>query len=135
MVEPHIEGFVKLCPFWHTPYCSETELRQVQKMYAIIQTGGKQYKVQVGDFVEIEKLDAEVGAKVVFDTVLAVGEEGGKLNVGTPTVANATVEAEIADQFRGKKIVVFKMKRRKSYRRTYGHRQSITRVKINAINA
>lgn len=104
-------------------------------MYAIIQTGGKQYKVQVGDFVEIEKLDAEVGAKVVFDTVLAVGEEGGKLNVGTPTVANATVEAEIADQFRGKKIVVFKMKRRKSYRRTYGHRQSITRVKINAINA
>ena len=75
-------------------------------MYAIIQTGGKQYKVQVGDFVEIEKLDAEVGAKVVFDTVFAVGEEGGKLNVGTPTVANANVEAEIADQFRGKKIVL-----------------------------
>ena len=104
-------------------------------MYAIIKTGGKQYKVTPECVLDIEKLELEVGQTVKFKEVLAVGEEGGKLNVGTPTVANATVEAEIADQFRGKKIVVFKMKRRKSYRRTYGHRQSITRVKINAINA
>jgi large subunit ribosomal protein L21 len=104
-------------------------------MYAIMQSGGKQYTVKVGDFVELEKLEGEVGAEVVFDTVLAVGEEGGKLNVGTPVVAGATVKGEIVDQFRGKKIVVFKMKRRKSYRRTQGHRQSLTRVKITAINA
>ena len=104
-------------------------------MYAIMQSGGKQYTVKVGDFVELEKLEGEIGAKVTFDTVYAVGEEGGKLNVGTPVVAGANVEAEIVDQFRGKKIIVFKMKRRKSYRRTQGHRQSLTRVKITAINA
>lgn len=104
-------------------------------MYAIIQTGGKQYKVKAGDFVEIEKLDAEIGSKVVFDTVMAIGEEGGSLNIGTPVVAGATVDAEVADQFRGKKIIVFKMKKRKSYRKTKGHRQSITRVQINSINA
>lgn len=104
-------------------------------MYAIMQSGGKQHTVKVGDFVELEKLEGEVGAEVVFDTVLAVGEEGGKLNVGTPVVAGASVKGEIVDQFRGKKIIVFKMKRRKSYRRTQGHRQSLTRVKITAINA
>lgn len=104
-------------------------------MYAIMQSGGKQHTVKVGDFVELEKLEGEIGAKVTFDTVYAVGEEGGKLNVGTPVVAGAAVEGEIVDQFRGKKIIVFKMKRRKSYRRTQGHRQSLTRVKITAINA
>ena len=102
-------------------------------MYAIMQSGGKQYTVKVGDFVELEKLEGEVGAEVVFDTVLAVGEEGGKLNIGTPVVAGAAVKAEIVDQFRGKKIVVFKMKRRKGYRRTQGHRQNLTRVEITAI--
>ena len=104
-------------------------------MYAIMQSGGKQHTVKVGDFVELEKLEGEIGAEVVFDTVLAVGEEGGKLNVGTPVITGASVKAEIVDQFRGKKIIVFKMKRRKSYRRTQGHRQSLTRVKITAINA
>ncbi len=102
-------------------------------MYAIIQTGSKQYKVKTGDLVEVEKLDGEVGSKVVFDKVLAVGEEGGKLNVGTPLVEGATVAAEVKDQFRGKKIIVFKMKRRKGYRRTQGHRQSLTRVEIGEI--
>ena len=100
-----------------------------------MQSGGKQHTVKVGDFVELEKLEGEIGAEVVFDTVLAVGEEGGKLNVGTPVITGASVKAEIVDQFRGKKIIVFKMKRRKSYRRTQGHRQSLTRVKITAINA
>ena len=66
-------------------------------MYAIMQSGGKQHTVKVGDFVELEKLEGEVGAEVVFDTVLAVGEEGGKLNVGTPVIAGASVKAEIVD--------------------------------------
>ena len=102
-------------------------------MYAIMQSGGKQHTVKVGDFVELEKIEGEIGAEVVFDTVLAVGEEGGKLNVGTPVIAGASVKAEIVDQFRGKKIIVFKMKRRKSYRRTHGHRQDLNRIEITAI--
>ncbi|MDR0931973.1 MAG: 50S ribosomal protein L21 [Victivallales bacterium] len=104
-------------------------------MYAIIKTGGKQLKVKTGDIVDIEKLDVEVGTNVTFDEVLAVGEEGGKLNVGTPKLDGATVAGVVKDQFRGKKIIVFKMKRRKSYRRTQGHRQSLTRVEIGEIKA
>ncbi len=104
-------------------------------MFAIIKTGGKQYKVKNGDLVEIEKLDLEVGSKVNFAEVLAVGEEGGALNYGAPLLDGASVEAEVVDQFRAKKVWAFKMKRRKSYRRTIGHRQNLTRVKINAINA
>jgi len=104
------------------------------KMYAVIATGGKQYKVTPDEIVEIELLDGEVGGKLVFDQVLAVGEEQGKLNVGTPTVAGATVEAEIVDTFRAKKVIAFKMKRRKSQRRMRGHRQDLMRVKITGIN-
>ncbi|MDD4817047.1 MAG: 50S ribosomal protein L21 [Victivallaceae bacterium] len=103
-------------------------------MYAIIATGAKQYKVTVDELVDIELVEGEVGGKVVFDHVLATGEEQGKLNVGAPMVAGATVEAEIVDIFRGKKVIAFKMKRRKSQRRMRGHRQNYTRVKITAIN-
>ena len=102
-------------------------------MYAIIQTGSKQYKVAVGDIVEVEKLGLEAGADVTFDQVLAVAGEDGKLNIGTPVLENAKVTAVVKDLFRAKKIVVFKMKRRKSYRRTHGHRQTLTRVEIGAI--
>ena len=102
-------------------------------MYAIIQTGGKQYKVQVGDIIEVEKLGVEPGNEVVFDQVLAVAGDDGKLNVGTPIVEGAKVTATVKDLFRAKKIVVFKMKRRKGYRRTIGHRQNLTRVEITAI--
>ena len=102
-------------------------------MYAIIQTGGKQYKVQSGDILDVEKLGIEVGNEVVFDQVLAVAGDDGKLNVGTPMVEGAKVTAVVKDLFRAKKIVVFKMKRRKSYRRTQGHRQTLTRVEIGAI--
>ena len=102
-------------------------------MYAIILTGGKQYKVAKGDVIEVEKLAGEAGAEVTFDQVLAVAGEDGKLNVGTPRVAGATVTGKVLDQFRAKKIVVFKMKRRKGYRRTHGHRQSLTRVEIGEI--
>ncbi|MCI7643017.1 MAG: 50S ribosomal protein L21 [Lentisphaeria bacterium] len=104
-------------------------------MYAIIKTGGKQYKVNAEDYVDVERIAGNVGDKVVFDEVFAVGENGGALKVGTPMVDGAKVEAEIADQFRGKKLIAFKMKRRTGYRRTVGHRQEITRVKITAINA
>ena len=102
-------------------------------MYAIIETGSKQYKVAVGDIVEVEKLGLEAGAEVTFDQVLAVAGDDGKLNIGTPMVEGAKVSAKVLDEFRAKKIVVFKMKRRKSYRRTQGHRQTLTRVEIGAI--
>ena len=102
-------------------------------MYAIILTGGKQYKVAKGDVIEVEKLAGETGAEVKFDEVLAVAGDDGKLNVGTPRVAGASVTGKVLDQFRAKKIVVFKMKRRKGYRRTHGHRQSLTRVEIGEI--
>ncbi|MBE6356908.1 MAG: 50S ribosomal protein L21 [Lentisphaerae bacterium] len=102
-------------------------------MYAIIQTGSKQYKVAVGDIVEVEKLGLEAGAEVTFDQVLAVAGDDGKLNIGTPMVEGAKVSAKVLDNFRAKKIVVFKMKRRKGYRRTQGHRQNLTRVEITAI--
>ena len=102
-------------------------------MYAIILTGSKQYKVAVGDIVEVEKLGLEAGAEVTFDQVLAIEAEDGKLNIGTPMVEGAKVSAKVLDNFRAKKIVVFKMKRRKGYRRTQGHRQNLTRVEITAI--
>ncbi len=102
-------------------------------MYAIIKTGGKQYKVKADDLVEVEKLGLKDGEKVVFDEVLAVGEEGGDISYGTPLLAGAKVEAEVVETFRAKKVWAFKMKRRKSYRRTIGHRQGVTRVKITSI--
>ena len=104
-------------------------------MYAIILTGGKQLTVKPGEVVEVEKLPQAVGETVVFGEVLAVGEEGGKLNVGTPRVEGATVTGKVLDQFRAKKVIAFKMKRRKGYRRTKGHRQSLTRVEIGEIKA
>ncbi len=102
-------------------------------MYAIITTGGKQYKVQTGDIIEVEKLGLEAGSEVTFDQVLAISSADGKLNIGTPMVEGAKVSAKVLDEFRAKKIVVFKMKRRKSYRRTHGHRQTLTRIEIGAI--
>lgn len=104
-------------------------------MYAIINAGGRQFKVKPEEFVEMNRLTGEVGGKIVFDSVAAVGEEGGSLNAGTPVVAGATVEAEIVEHFRGKKLIAFKMKRRKGYRHTVGHRQELTKVKITAIKA
>ena len=102
-------------------------------MYAIIQTGGKQFTVKTGDIIEVEKLANEIGQEVVFGEVLAIGTDDGKLNVGKPLVEGAQVSAKVLDQFRAKKLIVFKMKRRKGYRRTYGHRQSLTRVEIGEI--
>ena len=104
-------------------------------MYAIIATGGKQYKVQVGDIIEVEKLGVEAGNEVVFDQVLAVAGEDGKLNIGTPVVAGAKVVGKVLEVLKAKKVVAFKMKRRKGYRRTHGHRQRYSRVEILSVNA
>ncbi len=103
-------------------------------MHAIIATGGKQYRVQEADVIDIERIPGEVGEKVTFKEVLAVGN-GAEISVGSPTVEKAEVEAEIMDQFRGEKLIVFKMKRRKGYRKKKGHRQELTKVKISAIKA
>jgi large subunit ribosomal protein L21 len=102
--------------------------------YAIIETGGKQYRVAVGETLSIEKLAVEPGADITFDRVLMVGGDGSA-RVGTPLVAGATVQAQVEQQYRGPKIVVFKYKPKKRYRRRQGHRQSLTRVAITAINA
>ena len=102
--------------------------------YAIIEPGGKQYRVAVGQTLSIEKLPVEPGADVTFDRVLMVGGDGSA-RVGTPLLAGATVQAQVEQQYRGPKIVVFKYRPKKRYRRRTGHRQSLTRVAITAINA
>jgi large subunit ribosomal protein L21 len=102
--------------------------------YAVIQTGGKQYRVSVGDQLDVEKLSVPVGSEVALDRVLMIAE-GEQLSVGTPLVAGAVVRATVVGEGRGEKIRIFKMKRRKGYRRTQGHRQSYTRVRIDAIAA
>ncbi len=102
--------------------------------YAIIETGGKQYRVAVGDTLSIEKLPVEQGSGITFDRVLMVGGDGSA-RVGTPLLAGATVQAQVEQQYRGPKIVVFKYKPKKRYRRRTGHRQALTRVAITAINA
>ncbi len=103
-------------------------------MYAVIASGGKQYKVQAGETLRVEKIAGEVGQPVTFDQVLLVGE-GENLRVGQPRVANARVQARIVEQDRARKILVFKYKRRKRYRRKLGHRQPYTAVRIDAIEA
>ena len=101
-------------------------------MYAIIATGGKQYKVSEGDIITIEKLGVEAGEKVTFDQVLVVG--GEDLKVGEPTVSGATVEASVIKEGRAKKVIVYKYKRKTGYHKKNGHRQSFTQVKIEKIN-
>ena len=103
-------------------------------MYAIVKTGGKQYKVAVDQVFEIEKLEVEDGVAVTFDEVLAVGSDAG-VTVGAPTVAGATVVAEVVEQTRGPKVISFKKRRRQNSKRKRGHRQLLTKVKITAINA
>ena len=101
-------------------------------MYAVLETGSKQYRVAAGDTLEIERLEVEAGKPVVFDRVLLINVDG-KLSVGAPTVANAVVNADVVEHKRGEKKIAFKMKRRKGYHRTVGHRQELTVVKIKDI--
>ena len=103
-------------------------------MYAVIATGGKQYKVSEGDIANVEKLGAEAGDKVVFDQVLLVSEDG-KVKAGTPVLEGATVEGEVLRQARAKKVLVVKYKPKTGYKRKNGHRQYFTQVKIGKINA
>lgn len=101
-------------------------------MYAVLETGGKQYRVAAGDTVEVDRLEAEAGKPVTLDRVLFVSGDN-KSSVGAPTIANASVVAEVVEHFRGDKKIAFKMKRRKGYHRTVGHRQEMTRIKISEI--
>ena len=103
-------------------------------MFAVIESGGKQYKVAKNDVITVEKLAAEVGADIALERVLLLGEDGATV-IGTPTVEGASVTAQVLDQTRGKKIIVFKKKRRKNYRRTQGHRQDLTVLRITEISS
>jgi large subunit ribosomal protein L21 len=101
-------------------------------MYAVIETGGKQYRVGLGDVIRVEKLDAEAGNNVELDRVLMVSDDAG-LKVGNPMVAGATVGAVVKSHGRGDKIRIFKLRRRKHFRRTQGHRQDYTEIEITRI--
>ena len=103
-------------------------------MYAVLETGGKQYRVAPGATIEVEKIDAEAGKSFTFDRVLLV-ENDGTTTVGAPTVANASVTADVIEHLKGPKLIAFKMRRRKGSKRTVGHRQPRTRVKISEIKA
>ena len=102
-------------------------------MYAVIKTGGKQYKVAAGEKIKVELLDAEVGAEVTIAQVLAVGN-GGELKVGAPLVAGATVSAKVVSHGKHDKVRIFKLRRRKHYKKSQGHRQNYTELEISAVN-
>jgi len=101
-------------------------------MYAVIKTGGKQYRVSSGDKLKVEKLAGDVGVEIVLEEVLAVGE-GESVSLGSPFVAGASVKATVLAQGRGDKVSIFKMRRRKHYKKSQGHRQSYTEIRIDGI--
>ena len=102
-------------------------------MYAVIKSGGKQHRVEPGEELNLEKLDAETGATIDFEEVMMIGD-GADIKIGTPFVEGGKVSAEVVEHGRDKKITIIKMRRRKHYRRQAGHRQSYTRVKITNIS-
>jgi len=101
--------------------------------YAVIQTGGKQYRVAEGDEIEVEKLDVEAGSKTEFSEVLLFAD-GATVAIGTPLLDGAKVTAEVVDQFKDDKVIAFKFRRRKGYHRTVGHRRQLTKLKIESIS-
>ena len=103
-------------------------------MYAVIKTGGKQYKVSAGEKLRIESVPADVGAEITLDQVLLVAD-GDNVTMGTPLVAGAAVKAKVLSHGRGEKIKIFKLRRRKHYRKTLGHRQNYTEIQISGITA
>ena len=104
-------------------------------MYAVVATGGKQYRASVGDMIDVEKLDGDVGSQITLSEVLMVADDEGNVNVGRPTVENAAVDCTIMQQDRNPKIIVFKSKKRKGSQRKLGHRQYYTRLLIESIRA
>lgn len=104
-------------------------------MYAILNTGGKQYKVSVGEILKVEKLAADVDTTVEFSEVLAVANDEGKLTIGTPIVEGAKITAKVIGHGKAKKIVVFKFKAKKDFRKKQGHRQAFTKILIESIEA
>ena len=111
----------------------DRRIQQGADMYAVIKTGGKQYKVAVGEKIKVEQIAADVGQEIVIDQVLAVGN-GAELTVGTPLVAGATVKATVVAQGRHDKVRIFKMRRRKHYQKRQGHRQNFTELEIGSVN-
>jgi large subunit ribosomal protein L21 len=103
-------------------------------MYAVLETGGKQYKVAAGETLEVERLEIEAGKTHTFDRVLLVNKDGN-VTVGSPVVSGATIKADVVSHIRGDKVVAFKMRRRKGYHKKTGHRQELTVVKVTEINA
>lgn len=118
--------------FFGTPKLASNDYRRCH-MYAIIATGGKQYKVAEGDVIRVEKLGVEAGEAYTFDQVLAVSNDG--LKIGNPVVEGATVEATVVENGKAKKVIVYKYKRKSGYHKKNGHRQQYTAVKIEKINA
>ena len=109
------------------------ESTETMEAYAVIETGGKQYRVEKGSLIDVELLGAEPGTEVEIDRVLAVSD-GSHLTVGTPTVDGATVKVSVVDEHRGPKVVSFRKKKRKGYTRKVGHRQDLTRIRVEAIS-
>ena len=103
-------------------------------MYAVIKTGGKQYKVAAGEKIKVEQIAAEVGQEIVIEEVLAVGN-GADLKIGTPLVAGASVKATVVAHGKHDKVRIFKLRRRKHYKKSQGHRQTFTELEISAVNA
>jgi large subunit ribosomal protein L21 len=134
-MQPHIVRFQAQAPNLASLQGKSREAKQeVHTVYAIIKTGGKQYKAEVGEAIYVEKLDAEEGKQVTFDEVIMVAGEGDA-KIGTPTVAGATVTGKVEKQGREKKVVTYKYKPKKHSHQKKGHRQPYTKVVIDAINA
>ena len=102
-------------------------------MYAVVKTGGKEYRISPGDLIRVEKVEGRVGDRVTMEDILMVSHEG-QVQVGNPLLANAVITGEIVQQVKGKKVLTYKMKRRKNYRRTKGHRQTYTYIRVNDIS-
>jgi large subunit ribosomal protein L21 len=120
-----IEGFARLS--------AREAIPERADMYAVIKTGGKQYKVAAGEKIKVEQIAADVGQEIVIDQVLAVGS-GAELKIGTPLVEGATVKATVVAQGKHDKVRIFKMRRRKHYQKHQGHRQTYTELEISAVN-
>jgi large subunit ribosomal protein L21 len=130
---PSLSGVVGFLIAGNEPWIrQQNEKKDVRDMFAVIKTGGKQYTVAQDDLLKVEKLDAEAGATVTFEEVLMLGN-GEETTVGAPFVAGATVTAEVVDQARNRKIIIFKKRRRQNSRRRNGHRQAYTLIKVTGI--